>query len=323
MATSNPPEPAAVKPSATVVLQDGKPKVVPRHHPRRSYALFQSEDDEQTWSLEREFLSTHSKTLGLVLSYSPKKAAPGVKDPIKNMRGFLRFGDNLDNLQLDDVKADDFDVFLSGLRASNNTEFTLEERQIILTLASDWGFEDLRNRTIREIEKLHPSVIDRVVLARRCKIAKWIRGALLSLTILPDPLTATEIQILGTTTAALIWKAREEIFLHRLQVLTTKGRPASQIKCAGASCKQAVREAMLRVLEKPGATGKAESDLVGLVESELKAPQSGQEALPCDACKAGTGLKDGVVELVEEFKLARIIMEVQLGKEGGKWLEPV
>ncbi|KAG8903238.1 hypothetical protein FRC01_009281, partial [Tulasnella sp. 417] len=132
--------------------------------------------------------------------------------------------------------------------------------------------------------------------------------------------------ILGTTTAALIWKAREEIFLHRLQALTTKDRsaPAPDTKCAGPSCKQAIREAMLRVLEKPGNAGKVEKDLVALMESELKVPPSDQaEAVPCDACKAGTGLRDGIVQQVEEVRLARIIMEVQLGKDGARWLEPV
>lgn len=78
---------------------------------------FQSEDDEQTWSLGREFLSANSENLAAVLAYNPNKPTPGVKDPIKNMRGLLRFGDNLENLQLDDVRSDDFDVFLAGLRA--------------------------------------------------------------------------------------------------------------------------------------------------------------------------------------------------------------
>lgn len=146
---------------------------------------------------------------------------------------------------------------------------------------------------------------------------------MLSLTILPESLNATEIQIIGTTTAALVWKAREGIFIHRLQALATKDRSTSNANCAGATCKQAIREAMLRVLEKPGAAGKAEGELVGMVETELNAPQSGREVSPCEACKAGTGLKEGITQLVEAFKLARLIMEVQLGKDGAKWLEPV
>lgn len=192
---------------------------------------------------------------------------------------------------------------------------------MILALASDWGFDDLRTRTIRDIEKRHQSPIDRAVLARRCKIARWIRGALLSLTILPDPLNATEIQLLGTTTAALIWRAREQVFVHRLQTLAADDRVQAD-KCTDASCKQTIRGALLRVLEKPGTAGKSESDLATLVETELAMPETNKEGL-CEACKSGSGLKDGVIDLVGDFNLARIVMEVQLGKEGGKWLEPV
>ncbi|KAG8990953.1 hypothetical protein FRB90_001533, partial [Tulasnella sp. 427] len=245
-----------------------------------------SEDDEQSWTLDREFLSSRSKPMDQVLAYTRTKADEGAKDPIANIRGLLRFGDGLENLQLDDVKSDDFDVFLTALRASDDAEVTFQDLRTILTLASDWGFDDLRHRCIRQIEKIPTvSAVDKAVLARRCKISKWIRGALLSLTVLPDPLTAAEIQILGTMTSALIWRAREEVFLHRVQALTI----GEKSKCTGTACKQVRRDALLRVLERSGTAGKSETDLVELVQQELSTSEAADKDKFCENCKSEEG----------------------------------
>ncbi|KIO21301.1 hypothetical protein M407DRAFT_218926 [Tulasnella calospora MUT 4182] len=257
--------------------------------------------------------------LGSVLSYSGRQADAGIRDPLKSLRGLTRFGDGSGSLQLDDVKAGDFDILLEGLRAPDETEFTEEELKVVLALASDWGFDDLRNLTMRTVETLHLSPIDRAVLARRCKITKWIRGALLSLPITPDPLNAQEIQMLGATTAAVVWRAREAIFTHRLQILTTAGRLTRQTKCHASSCKQALRRTMLRVLEQPGSAGKSETDLPALLKKEISVDEKNSL---CRNCASVLGLGGAAREVAAEFQVARAVFEGSFGNEDTVWLEP-
>lgn len=276
-----------------------------------------AEDEEQTWTLDRNFLAEHSRLLGLVLSYSGKQADLGIRDPIKDLRGLIRFGDGAGSLQLDDVKADDFDIFLEALRATAKTEPTIEELKIILALASDWGFQNLQNRTIRSIEKFHLSPIDRAVLARRCKIAKWIQRALLSLTILPDSFTASEIHILGATTSSAIWRAREAILHHYLQVILAEDPSARQTHCHDTCCTNILRQTLVRVLEKPGSAGKAEADVAALVEKEI---YPDEKVDLCDMCASDTG--SAARRILEEVQVAKAVLEDSLGNEDVTWLEP-
>ncbi|KAG8898412.1 hypothetical protein FRC00_002848 [Tulasnella sp. 408] len=278
-----------------------------------------SEDEERTWTLERGFLSKHSQLLGSVLSYSGKEADAGVRDPLKSLSGFIRVGDGSGSLQLHGVKAVDFDVFLEGLRATTEIELNEEELKVFLALASDWGFDDLRNRTIHTIEQLHFSPIDRAVLARRCKISKWIREALLSLAIGPDPLNAKEIQVLGATTAAVVWRAREAIFTRRQHILTTIDHSKWQVKCHAVSCKHALHTTLLRVLEKPGSAGESGPDVITLLKKEISADE--KKGL-CRNCASYAGLRSMARDVAEEFQVAKAVLEDTFGNEDTVWLEP-
>ncbi|KAG9023508.1 hypothetical protein FS837_005763 [Tulasnella sp. UAMH 9824] len=277
-----------------------------------------SEDEQQTWTLERGFLSKHSQLLASVLSYSGKEADAGVRDPLKGIRGLIRVGDGSGSLQLHDVKAVDFEIFLEGLRTTADTELTEEELKVFLALASDWGFDDLRNRTVRTIEQLHFSPIDRAVLARRCKITKWIREALLSLTIVPDPLNAKEIQVLGATTAALVWRAREAIFTRRQYALTTADHSKRQVKCHATLCKHTLRMTLLRVLEKPGSARESETDLTTLLKEEISTDE--KNGL-CRNCATYAGFRIMARDVAEEFQVARALLEDFFGNEDTVWLE--
>ncbi|KAG8914432.1 hypothetical protein FRC01_004081 [Tulasnella sp. 417] len=283
----------------------------------RKVTIF-AEDEEQTWSLERGFLADHSPLLGSVLSYSGKQADAGIRDPLKGVRGLIRFGDGSGSLQLDDVKADDFDVFLEALRTPE-TKLTEEDLKVVLALASDWGFDDLRNRTMRSVEKLGLSPIDRAILARRCKITKWIRAALLSLTIVPEPLNAKEIQLLGSTTAAVVWWAREAMFTHRLEVVRAARKLPRQTKCNDDFCKHALRTALLRVLEKNAFAGKSEADLSTLIRKEIWVDE--RDDL-CDHCSSDAGLGVTAGDVVEEFQVGKAVFEQSFGKDDAVWLEP-
>ncbi|KAG8999000.1 hypothetical protein FRB90_012182 [Tulasnella sp. 427] len=292
--------------------------VIAKAEKERKVTIY-SEDEEQTWTLDRAFLSKHSESLRLILAYGGKQADSGIKDPIKGFKGMIRFGDGSGRLQLDDVKTDDFDTFLGVLRAPEDEERPVGELKVALMLASDWGFDNLRNRTFRKLKKLHLPPMERAQLARRCKITKWIRGALLSLPILLDPPSGADIQILGTTTAAAIWRAREGLLIHQLEALATEDTPAQSARCRSATCKQVLRAVMVRKLEKSKIVVKSEAMVAPILAAKISEEE---KAELCPVCASDDGLAAVAKAVAEEVQVVKTILEESLGKEDVEWLEP-
>ncbi|KAG8998942.1 hypothetical protein FRB90_012187 [Tulasnella sp. 427] len=292
--------------------------VVAKAEKERKVTIY-SEDEEQTWTLDRAFLSKHSESLRLILAYGGKQADSGIKDPIKGFKGMIRFGDGSGRLQLDDVRTDDFDTFLDVLRSPEDEEKPVGELKVALMLASDWGFDNLRNRTFRKLKKLHLPPMERAQLARRCKITKWIRGALLSLPILLDPPSGADIQILGTTTAAAIWRAREGILTHQLEALATEDTSTQSARCRSTTCKQVLRAAMVRKLEKSRVATKSEAITAAILEAKIS--EAGRAEL-CPVCATDAGLATVAQAVAEEVQVVKTVLEENLGKEDVEWLEP-
>lgn len=124
--------------------------------------------------------------------------------------------------------------------------------------------------------------------------------------------------MLGATTAAVVWRAREAIFTRRQQILTTADQSKGWVKCHAASCKHALRTTLLRVLEKPGSAGKSETDLITLLKKEIS---TDEKYGLCKSCASYAGFRSSARDVAEEFQVARGVLEDSFGNEDTVWLE--
>ncbi|KAK7036477.1 hypothetical protein VNI00_011674 [Paramarasmius palmivorus] len=113
---------------------------------------------------------------------------------------------------LDDIKADDFAKFLWVFY---NPKYSLYKAKVadwvaILELAHRWGFLEVKNLVVREIEKLEMPALDRVVVYHRYELDRHLLlSRYAALVVREAPLTLEEANALGMETTLRIFKARE------------------------------------------------------------------------------------------------------------------
>jgi len=124
-------------------------------------------------------------------------------------------------IPLDDVKAVDFDAFLSIIYPQNYDTVdkrTFEQWSAILDLSTRWGFTSIRDLAIRCTK--HPNPLDRLILARKHAVEEWTLPALLELCERPKPLSLEEARLMDFEDVVLVGSVRQAV---RSSVLTVNG----------------------------------------------------------------------------------------------------
>ncbi|KAI5988172.1 hypothetical protein EDD15DRAFT_2389351 [Pisolithus albus] len=113
---------------------------------------------------------------------------------------------------LDDVKSEDFARFLWVFY---NPKYSLYEAPLdvwlsILRLATRWGFNNVKELTVRELEKLEIECVDKISIYHEYSISKlYLIPSYISVVKRDKPLTFTEGVKLGMETVLRIADARE------------------------------------------------------------------------------------------------------------------
>lgn len=285
-------------------------------HPSTPKVTIYSEDKEQKWILNSERISKLSNSFAAVFAYLP---GGWDKDPCKTVPGIRRVLHGNNQFQLDDVTADEFDIFLSALKESSVEEFSYEDLKIILGLSSDWGFEGLRDRSKDSPERAYLDPLDKVTLGRRCRFPEWVSETYLYLVLRMAPPSDYDAEILGATATAIIRGAREEISTHRQQFLSSEELLVWGSGCARRNCKEAVTEAWLGVR---GGRVVGDSSVDTAIVGQILADTRRSGKTLCSVCRTETGVKNWLQDMEEEYELARAILTYSLGTEDSKWLEP-
>ncbi|KAI0698309.1 hypothetical protein C8T65DRAFT_742883 [Cerioporus squamosus] len=119
-------------------------------------------------------------------------------------------------LHFSGISAVDFERLLWILYPANYGAWkacTLEEWTSVLSLATRWEFNDVRDLAIRQLQVLEDiSSIDKVVLAREYDINDhWVLSAYTALCERPEPLSIPEAARLGLETSMRIAQLREQL----------------------------------------------------------------------------------------------------------------
>ncbi|RDX44226.1 hypothetical protein OH76DRAFT_1111592 [Lentinus brumalis] len=119
-------------------------------------------------------------------------------------------------LQFSGTSAVDFERLLWILYPGNCGAWragTIEEWTSILSLATRWEFNDIRDLAIRQLQTLHGvSPVDKVILAREYEISgRWVLSAYMALCERPEPLSIPEASRLGLETSMRIAQLREQL----------------------------------------------------------------------------------------------------------------
>ncbi|KAI0060588.1 hypothetical protein BV25DRAFT_1807048, partial [Artomyces pyxidatus] len=97
-------------------------------------------------------------------------------------------------IELKGVKSTEFDAFLSIIYPSNYKTCelsTVEEWKAVLRLASEWGFESIRELAIDRLEPI-ASAVDKIIVARSYDLTEWLVPAYAELCHRPSPLSLEE-----------------------------------------------------------------------------------------------------------------------------------
>ena len=86
---------------------------------------------------------------------------------------------------------------------------TFEQWSAILDLATRWGFTSIRDLAIRCIKP--PIPLDRLILARKHALEKWILPALLDLCERPEPLSLEEARLMDFEDVVLVGSVRQTV----------------------------------------------------------------------------------------------------------------
>ncbi|TFK74673.1 hypothetical protein BDN72DRAFT_893015 [Pluteus cervinus] len=109
---------------------------------------------------------------------------------------------------------EDFESFLFIFYNPQFTvyEFSLQDWTAVLDQAHRWGFQSIKDLSIRELQTLDISDVQRVSLYEQYDVKKEILVPLYSnLCIRPEALSIEEAEILGMATAVRIFQGRERI----------------------------------------------------------------------------------------------------------------
>lgn len=169
------------------------------YHPRFTFPdgtiLFKVED--VTYKVHRYFFDQHSTFFQTLLQSYPPYSGAATVDPI-----FLQ-----------DVTRTDFERLLSVFYPLNFSEPDLKttaEWTSVLALSSKWVFSQLRQRAIKELEKL-AGPTDRILLAKKYAIKEWYVPAYKELCIRRQAMTLEDGEKLGLDTVIKVWEMQQEL----------------------------------------------------------------------------------------------------------------
>jgi hypothetical protein len=97
---------------------------------------------------------------------------------------------------------------------------TFEQWSAILDLSTRWGFTSIRDLAIRCIKP--PNPLDRLILARKHALEKWILPALLDLCERPEPLSLEEARLMDFEDVVLVGSVRQTVRSSTLTVDATE-----------------------------------------------------------------------------------------------------
>ncbi|KAG8928360.1 hypothetical protein FRC01_006054 [Tulasnella sp. 417] len=234
------------------------------------------------------------------------------------LRGLARQG-NSNTFRLIGVRPRQFNLLLSALRAGHDFNFSLDDLKTILTLSTDWGFSRIQDRSMTAIQDLRPGPADKLLLARRCQILEWIRGAYLTLALRGPGLETADASALGANATIIIALAREKILRRRMHILTFEDPASRRSQCVWPSeeCREALCEVRLVLLEKKVEVPKNEGKLARLVLKH--ASWLGHEL--CDNCKPDTEIARTIRTLDGEISAANRVFADEIGRKDSEWLE--
>ncbi|KAG8931203.1 hypothetical protein FRC01_001716 [Tulasnella sp. 417] len=266
-------------------------------------------DGGRPWTFNDDFLIRESDRLRNIITTRKGK-----------FKGLARQGKS-NTFKLKGVGARHFSLLLSALRAGPDFNFSLDDLKIILTLASDWGFSRIQDRSMTAIQNLRLHPVDKLLLARRCHIIEWICEAYLTLALRGPGLETADAPALGTKTTCIIALAREKILLHRLRTLTFEDQTSQILQCVWPSeeCREALCEVRLLLLEKKTEVPEDEREQARLVLQH--ASWLGHEL--CDNCKADAAIARSIRVLDEEISAAKRVFADQMGRKPSEWVYKV
>ncbi|KAF8345387.1 hypothetical protein F5887DRAFT_966566, partial [Amanita rubescens] len=111
----------------------------------------------------------------------------------------------------------------------------------LLAIANTYGFTKVYRRAVYEIDDLDGSIdpIERVLLAKRLKVNRWLAPAYAALCSRTDPITASEAEKLGMYTFVALVAARESFYRDNSPLNTSAKNPVSlvtpNLRCCGYS----------------------------------------------------------------------------------------
>jgi hypothetical protein len=109
----------------------------------------------------------------------------------------------------------------------------------LLSIANTYGFTKVYRRAVHEIDDLDGAIdpIDRIVLAKRLKVDRWLAPAYATLCSRADPITASEAEKLGMYTFVALVAARESFYRDNSSLNTSTKDPVSlvtsNLRCCG------------------------------------------------------------------------------------------
>ena len=108
----------------------------------------------------------------------------------------------------------------------------------LLSIANTYGFTKVYRRAIYEIDDLDDAIdpVERILLAKRLKVNRWLAPAYATLCSRTDPITASEAEKLGMYTFVALVAARESFYRDKSLNTVTKD-PVSlvtpNLRCCG------------------------------------------------------------------------------------------
>lgn len=81
----------------------------------------------------------------------------------------------------------------------------------VLKLSTMWDFLDIRKLAIQELSKMEISTVDKIILARDCKVAEWLLSGYNELAKRSETISLDEAARLGWEATVRIFQVREEV----------------------------------------------------------------------------------------------------------------
>ncbi|KIO33644.1 hypothetical protein M407DRAFT_186710 [Tulasnella calospora MUT 4182] len=98
-------------------------------------------------------------------------------------------------------------------RLDDDSQLTFSQWTAALHLATMWGFGDIRERIIQQVDKTisEADPIDRIEASLKCRVKKWLHPAYVVLCKREIGLSDAEAERLGFRRSMAIWRVRESL----------------------------------------------------------------------------------------------------------------